>query len=146
MKAMKQLHELEEIFARGPINRHLGLELVSRSPKQAVVSMDVLPELIQEEGVLHGGIISTLADTAAVYLFLPDLAAGQTMTSIEFKVNFLSPALDGRGPVVAESQLIRKGSQVGVAEVSVRQSDKLVARGTFTYLFITRRDGRQTDK
>ena len=128
--------ELLQKFYRVPANRHLGLKLVTRSPEEAVVSMEVLPEFIQETGVLHGGLISALADTAAVYLFKPDLPDGQTLAGIEFKVNFLSSAYRDRGPVVAKSRLIQRGGHVGVADVLVLQAGKLVAKGTFTYLFL----------
>ena len=135
---MSLSQKLLQEFSQVPINRYLGLKLLDRSPQVAVVSMNLLPEFTQETGVLHGGIISVIADTAAVYLFAPDLPDGQTMASIEFKINFLHPAVADRGPVLAKSQLIKKGSQVGVAEVSVVQGDILVAKGTFTYLFFAR--------
>ncbi|MFH1349541.1 MAG: PaaI family thioesterase [Pseudomonadota bacterium] len=131
--------ELKKGFYRIPVNRHLKFELVSRSPEEAVVSMEVLPEFIQETGVLHGGLIGTLADTAAVHLFEPDLPEGKTISCIEFKINFLSPAVQGGGSVVARSRLIRRGNRVGVADVLVVQEDRLVAKGTFTYLFFPRK-------
>ena len=81
------------------VNKFFNYKLISRSSEEAVVSMEVREGFLQEEGVVQGGILSAIADTAAVYTFYPDLDETEVMTSIEFKVNFLRPALPGRsGP------------------------------------------------
>jgi uncharacterized protein (TIGR00369 family) len=104
-----------------------------------VIEIDPRPELLQEEGIIHGAILSALADTAAVYTFHPDLPSELRMTSIEFKLNFLSPALGDGGTLTARSQVVRKGKKVGVCDVEVTQGERLVAKGLFTYLFYPRR-------
>jgi uncharacterized protein (TIGR00369 family) len=121
-----------------PSNRMLGFRLISRSPQGASISMEVKQEQLQEEGVLHGGLISAVADSAAVYAFYPDLDATRRMTSIEFKLNFLNPALPGKGPVIAQSRVLKRGKRVGVCEVEVNQAENLIAKGIFTYLFYDR--------
>lgn len=89
--------------------------------------------------MVHGGIISTLADTAAVYTIHPGLAAGERMISIEFKVNFLAGATVERGEVMARASLVRKGRTVAVVQVEVHQGEAQVATGLFTYILL--RDG-----
>ena len=128
----------DDVYTRVPINRHFRFRLVSRTPEGAVVSMEVLPDYLQEEGLVQGGVISAIADNAAVYAFLPDLKPDRTMTSIEFKINFLKAAIPDRGELVARSTVIRKGRHVGVCEVEVAQSGDRIAKGIFTYLFKTR--------
>jgi uncharacterized protein (TIGR00369 family) len=86
--------------------------------------------------VVHGGIIATLADTAAVYTVQPGLGAGERMTSIEFKVNFLAGATVERGDVVARARLVRKGRTVAVVQVDVHQGEVQVATGLFTYIIL----------
>jgi uncharacterized protein (TIGR00369 family) len=125
-------------FLDVPANRYFGFQLVSRSVEGARISMEVMQDLLQEAGVLHGGIISAIADTAAVYAFYPDLEPTRTMTSIEFKVNFLNAALPGKGTLTAESKVLKRGKRTGVCEVEVAQGDKLIAKGIFTYLFFER--------
>jgi uncharacterized protein (TIGR00369 family) len=140
-KAQRQQAQ-EKLFRKSfhqvPINRHLGFEVVARSPEGASILLPVRAEFVQEEGVIHGAIISAVADTSAVYVFHPDLAANETMTSIEFKINFLRPALAHRGPLLARSRLIQRGGRIGVCDVEVTQDSKLVAKGSFTYLFATK--------
>jgi uncharacterized protein (TIGR00369 family) len=129
---------LIEAFARVPIVRHFGMRIVSRSSGEALLAMDPLPEHLQEEGIVQGGVLSALADTAAVYTLYPELPAGRTMTSIEFKMNFLRPATPDRGPVAARARVVQRGRRIALCEVDVTQADKLVARGSFTYLLFDR--------
>jgi uncharacterized protein (TIGR00369 family) len=119
-----------------PVNRLFGYTFISRSSEGAEISMDARPEYAQEADVVQGGILSAIADTAAVYAFLPDLDDDQIMTSIEFKMNFLRPVKPEGEPIVARSKVIKRGRTVGVCDVAVTQSGNLVAKGLFTYMFL----------
>jgi uncharacterized protein (TIGR00369 family) len=125
-----------EGFGSVPVNRLFGFELKSADGGAAAVGFRPGSAHAQEYGVVHGGIISTLADTAAVYTILPDLAADERMTSIEFKINFLGGAVVERGEVTATARLVRKGRTVAVAQVDVRQGEAQVATGLFTYIIL----------
>ena len=130
--------DLLEFYSRTPVNRHFQFRLISRSPESVTVSMEVLPDYLQEEGVVQGGIISAIADNAAVYAFVPDLGEEEGITSVEFKVNFLRPATGEGGTLEATSRVVHRGRRIGVCDVEVHQSGDLVAKGTFTYLFVRR--------
>lgn len=123
-------------FESVPVNALLGLRLVRSAPDAARVEMDPRPELLQEHGVVHGGVLALLADTAAVYLTHPFLEEGRRMASIEFKVNFLAPATAERGTLAADASLVRRGKRVVVAESRVTQGDAEVLRGLFTYALL----------
>jgi len=122
-------------FAAVPINELLGLELRASEPGAATVAMRPVESTAQEYGVVHGGILATLADTAAVYALHPYLAEGDRMTSIEFKVNFLGPVTP-RGEVIATSSVVRRGRTVAVVRVDVRQAEQIVVTGLFTYIIL----------
>jgi uncharacterized protein (TIGR00369 family) len=122
-------------FDQVPSNRFLRFRLIEESEAGAVVAMEAAAELEQETGVIHGGAITALADTAAVYCFMPRLAERESMVGVELKINFLSPAFPGRGDLVARAGVLRRGRRLGVCEVDVFQGDARVARGLFTYLF-----------
>lgn len=128
-------------FYNVPVNKLFSYKLVSRSSEETVLSMEAREEFLQEEGLVQGGILSAIADTAAVYTFYPDLAPGQTMTSIEFKVNFLRPAAPGRGPLTARAKVVQRGKKVGICDVEVLQSEAVVLKGLFTYMFYEREGG-----
>lgn len=120
-----------------PVNRFLGMRLLSRSDARASVALPVRPELVQEHGVVHGGVITALADTAAVYLVYPAcVERGGAMTSIDAHVSFLSPGRADGGDLVAEAEPIRIGRRVAVCKAQVRQDDRLLAAATFTYYLL----------
>ncbi len=134
-------------FANVPVHRFLGLRMLVPSSEEATVEMDVSPELCQETGVVHGGIVSALADATAANLFQPYVPDHLLTTSIEFKMNFIRPVLAERGKLSARASVLRRGRKVGVAEVEITQAEQLVAKGLFTFLFLERTDwsGKVTD-
>ena len=123
---------------RVPVARFLGYRLVSRTDSEAVLAAPVRPELLQVDGCVHGGMIATLADTAAVWLLYPDIPEDRTLTSIEFKLNFTRPARLEAGDLLARARLVKRGRTVALSDVEVSQSDQLVAKGLFTYLLFNR--------
>jgi acyl-coenzyme A thioesterase PaaI-like protein len=69
-----------------------------------------------------------------VWLLLGPLLPERTLTSIEFKLNFVRPALAERGELLAVAKLVRRGRTVALASVDVLQAGELIATGLFTYL------------
>lgn len=116
-----------------PFNRHLGFQLVERSAERVTMSLAPQEWFVQEGGVIHGGIITSLADTAAVYLIFPDLPADRSMTGIEFKVNFVRAARITDGELTTTARAVKVGRQIAVCSVDVHQRDALIATGLFTY-------------
>ena len=128
-----------ETFLTGmPIGRSLGFRLIERSPAVATLAMPVRADLLQIEGVVHGGVLATLADSAAVFLLCAHIPDDRKMTSIEFKLNFLRPALLGKGDLVARAALVQRGRKIALCDVDVLQGEAIVAKGLFTYLFFER--------
>lgn len=117
-----------------PAAKLLGFELVRCDEREAEVRMPARADFAQEYGVVHGGILTALADTAAVYLTLPRLSDSERMTSIELKVNFLEAARPGGGELRAVARLVRGGKRVVVCEATVHQGERAVLVGLFTYL------------
>jgi len=137
---MSELTERQRAFDNIPIHRFLGLRMISPSPEEVVVEMDVSSDQTQETGVVHGGLLSSLADATAANLFQPYVPDHLITTSIEFKMNFLRPVLAEGGTLVARATVLRRGRKVAVAEVEVTQANKMVAKGLFTFLFVDKRE------
>src|SRR6185503_1903802 len=70
------------LFHSTPINSHLGMRLVRADAEGAEVRLAPEAFFLQEAGVIHGGILTTLADTAAVYSLLPALPRERTLIGI----------------------------------------------------------------
>src|SRR5262249_39421262 len=119
-------------------NRYLGSTLERCDADGAVVAMAPRAEYLQEGGVLQGGIVSALADTAAAYAVIATLEPHETLTGVEFKVNFLRGASVEAGVLRATAHPVRRGRKVAVVEVRVEQSGQEVALALFTFLYLPR--------
>jgi uncharacterized protein (TIGR00369 family) len=121
-------------FDATPVNRMLGFVLQERSAARVVVDLPVRAEFLQEEGVVQGGLLTALADTAAVYLLWPDLPPHRAMTGLGCSMQFLSSGRLEEAPLRATAVPLRLGRTVAVCETVVEQGGRLVAKGTFTFL------------
>jgi uncharacterized protein (TIGR00369 family) len=119
---------------RVPFNEHLQFELIEARDDRAIVRLPEATWFAQEMGVVHGGVIASLADTTAVYAVLQALPEATPMTSIEFKINFLAAAKVQGGELLGRATVLRRGRRVAVVEASVAQGERRVAAGLFTYL------------
>jgi acyl-CoA thioesterase len=85
-------------------------------------------------GVVHGGLLYTLVDYAMGGALTSMLDQGQRCTTLEIKMNYLAPAMDGE--VRAEAWVVSKGGRIAVLQGDVRVGDTrlAVATGTFYVL------------
>ena len=106
-----------ESFATQGAMAHLGAELAEVSPGRCVVALPFRPELTQQDGFFHGGIVATIADSAAGFAAFTLMPAGSRVLSVELKVNFLAPA---RGDcLLATGRVERSGRSLSVVRAEV---------------------------
>ncbi|MCC6408759.1 MAG: PaaI family thioesterase [Planctomycetes bacterium] len=129
-------HERERHFMTAPVGAFFGYRPGPRDARHARVSLEPRREFLQGQERVHGGILASLADTTAVWLVYPELDRGRTLTSIEFKLNFLRPATLTGGELVADATLVKLGRTIALVDVEVAQGGGLVAKGLFTYLVL----------
>lgn len=114
-----------------PLCATLAMRTHAISPTEAVVSLEWAPELCTSSGVLHGGVVMALADTAGAIVAMHNLPEGAAGTStIESKSNFLG-AIRG-GTVTATARPLHVGRSTIVVETEVMNTDRLVAKVTQT--------------
>ena len=124
---------IRDKFAFNHFPRLLGIELDSIEPGRARLSVEVTESLRQLAGVMHGGAIATLIDTAVAMAIVGVSAPNSRFTTVELKVNYLRPLKEGR--VVAEARLIQDGRRIVVADCDVIDPEgKLAAKGLLTYI------------
>lgn len=124
---------IREKFEINPFPRMLGFELDSIERGRAVLSVEVRRDLTQLQGVMHGGAIASLIDTAVAFAIVGGSPPRARFTTVEMKVNYLRPISEGR--VTAEARLIRDGRRIVVAECDVYDSQgRLAAKGLLTYI------------
>ena len=116
---------------RPPFAALTGAELISVEDGLAVFRFAPDETTLNPLGVVHGGMICTLLDSAAGCAVHTQLPPGVGMSSIEIKVSFLSSVTAGSGPLEVEGRALRVGRQVAFAEAHARRGDgKLVGHAT----------------
>ena len=117
-----------------PFNRVLGLKGESVEEGRCVLRLPVRDELIGDprRPAIHGGVISSLMDTAGGVAAWSALGEDETVSTVDLSVDYLEPAgMDG--DLRADAQLLRKGNRVCHVRVSVTQGAVLVAEGRAVY-------------
>ena len=92
-----------------------GLSLVE--PGVVEITLPYRADLLQQDGYLHAGIITTIADSACGYAAYTLMPAGSNVLSVEFKVNLLRPA-QGEA-FVARAEIIKAGRTLTVVRADV---------------------------
>ncbi len=130
---------MEKIRAKFELNHFpklVGIEIDDIEPGRAKLSLEVGEKHRQLQGIMHGGAIATLIDTAVAFAIVGASEPGAKFTTIEMKVNYLSPIIEGR--VIADARLIRDGKRIVVAECDVFDAaGKMAAKGLLTYMRLT---------
>jgi len=94
-------------YKRQQAMRFLGASLEDVEAGHCRITLPYRPELSQQHGFFHGGIVGTIADSAAGYAGYTLMAADDSVLTVEYKLNLMAPA-DGERLVV-HGRVIRPG-------------------------------------
>jgi uncharacterized protein (TIGR00369 family) len=131
--AAAESHERELLrrFHSSRSTRTFGFRLKQIRRGRVSLEMDVARRFLQAHGRLHGGVIATLADTAAAFAAYTAVPPGSRLVTLEMKINFLE-GVDS-GVIAARGRVIRLGKNVAVTESDVRDgAGRLVAKALVT--------------
>ena len=110
----------------------LGFDLEAASPGRAVLRMDARARHKQLNGVVHGGILAAMADTAGAIAAYTTVAQGTALATIELKINYLEAVPGGR--ILADARVLRTGRNFVVTECEIfDQQGKLAAKALLTF-------------
>ncbi len=116
-----------------PVAKLLGMRLATAGPGLATFVLDVDERHHNPMGSVHGGVLADLSDAAMGYAVISTLAADETFTTLEMKLNFLRPAFKGRLRCHGRVESRGKTIAYAVADV-VNEEGKLVAKAVSTNL------------
>jgi uncharacterized protein (TIGR00369 family) len=120
-----------------PIARTLNYGLQEIEPGRAVFTGIPTTDHYNPLACVHGGYIATLLDSAMGCAIHSKLAAGQSYTTLEFKVNFVRPVLETTGEVRAIGTLLHLGKRSATSEAKlVDAAGKVYAHATTTCLIL----------
>lgn len=121
-------------FPRVPFWEHLGIEIAEIGPGYARVVMNTHEKLTNPYGYTHGGVLSTLADSAAAVALVHGLdMEDKRLMTIELKISYLNPVTSG--VIEAKAKALREGRIVPV-DVDIYNENVLVAKSIATYIIL----------
>lgn len=128
-----RIQRASKAFSLVPYAKLLGLELGEVSPGMASIHLDVREDLKQYQGVVHGGAVASLIDTAAAFAVLTQLETNERVTTTDLTIHYLRPANSGR--LTARARIVRTGRRLVVLSVEVtNEQEILVATAVTSYI------------
>ena len=104
--------EIQEQLETIPFAKLLGIELDEIDSGIVTLGLEIRDDLKRNNGIVHGGAIVSLIDTACAFATISLLEATQRATTIDLTVNFLRPLSSGRA--TATAKVIRTGRRIVV--------------------------------
>jgi len=119
-----------------PYYQLLGITLEKIDAGFARFRMPFRKELTHPYGIVHGGAIASLADTAVAFALMTVIQPGEKVTTAEFKINFFAPVQGG--DMIGEARIINKGNRLAVARMEVKSGEgDIIAQGLATCMVLT---------
>lgn len=134
-------------FALQGAMRTLGARMADVAPGRVEIQLDWAPGLTQQNGFLHGGFVASALDSACGYAAMTLTPADAGVLTIEFKVNFVAPALGKSFRMIGE--VVKPGRTISLVDGRAFApgedgSEKLVATMTATLMTLAEREKPKT--
>jgi uncharacterized protein (TIGR00369 family) len=113
---------VQSSFDRQQIMALLGAKLTRLAPGECDIQLPFKPELTQQHGYFHGGIIGTIADSAGGYAGFTLMPEESSVLTVEYKMNLLAPG-DGE-LLIARGRVLKAGRTLVISQV-----DAFVVKG-----------------
>ncbi|HEX7954583.1 MAG TPA: PaaI family thioesterase [Burkholderiales bacterium] len=104
-------------FDRQQVMARLGARIAQLRPGECEFQLPYKPELAQQHGYFHGGIIGTIADSAGGYAGFTLMPEGSSVLTVEYKMNLLAP--DDGDLLVVRGRVVKSGRTLVVTQVEV---------------------------
>lgn len=125
-----RVERAREAFGLVPYAKLLGLELGEVGRGVASVRLEVREDLKQYQGVVHGGAVASLIDTAAAFAILTQLEINERVTTTDLTIHYLRPANSGR--LTATARIVRTGRRLIVLSVEVTNDQEILVATAVT--------------
>lgn len=128
--------ELKRIVNTSPYPSHMSMRLAAIDIDKADIELDIGSCHLQPFGIVHGGVLATLIDTATFWAVFMRIPEGAGLVNIDLKLNYLKPVIEGR--LIAKGRAIRSGKSISYAEAGVlNAAGNLIAHGTSTLMVLS---------
>ncbi|WP_216829829.1 PaaI family thioesterase [Alkalihalobacterium elongatum] len=118
---------------KSPLGEVLGFHVVENKDGVAIVEYEADSCHTNPVGTLHGGVLCVIADEAMGAAYASTLKEGESLTTIELKVNYLKPVWKGK--LTAVAKVTKNGNTIGLVEAEVTdEKGSLVAKVVSTFM------------
>ncbi|HEY2962595.1 MAG TPA: PaaI family thioesterase [Pyrinomonadaceae bacterium] len=132
----EQRRRVEELRESVPFLKHLGIEVESAGIGTATLLLPVRGELMRNDGIIHGGALASLIDSAFAVAITPLLGEGERTVTVDLTIHYLRPV--SGGVAKASARVVRAGRRVITVSADLfDENEKLAATALSTYLRIT---------
>ena len=114
-----------------PFAELIGLLFTKHEKGSSQCSLNVEKKLMNPHGVLHGGVMYSMADTgmgAALYSLLDE---DELCATVEIKISYFKPVF--KGTLTCDTKVIHKGKSISVLESEIMNNGDLVGKAIGTY-------------
>ena len=132
----EQRRRVERMREAVPFLKLLGVEVESVGPGTATLVLPVREELTRNDGIIHGGAVASVIDSAFAFAIIPLLAENERTVTVDLTIHYLRPLSGGASRTIA--RVVRAGRRVITVSAELfDENDKLAATALSTYLRIT---------
>lgn len=141
---MRNVKRAEALLAAEPDGwmATLGARIAEAEPGRVVLELPVGPQHRHGEGVVQGGVITQIADAAMGITLATLQEDGMWNTTIELKINFLRPVIEGRLRAIGRVVEMKQTLLFSEADV-IDEKGRLVARASSTCMPVPQGQGRE---
>ncbi|HKP45082.1 MAG TPA: PaaI family thioesterase [Pyrinomonadaceae bacterium] len=130
---VERLRLIERAIDLVPYAKLLGIKLDHVKPGEATLRLPVRHELTQNHGVVHGGAIASIIDSATAFAVLTLIEPTERVTTVDLTISYLRPATEG--DLIATAKVMRQGRRLfSVTADAIDQKDRLLATALTTYI------------
>lgn len=104
-------------FDRQGAMRLIGARLAEIGPGYCAIELPYRPDLTQQHGYVHAGIVSAIADSAGGYAGFTLFPSDASVLTVEYKLNLIAPAAGER--LVAEAHVVKPGRTLAITRGEV---------------------------
>lgn len=127
------IQALQDSVREAPYPHLIGLKIAALDFDSCRIELELGERHMQPFGIVHGGVLATLIDTATFWAGFMRLPEDAGLVNVDLKLNYLKSVTNGR--LRAEGRCLRAGRQISYTEASVLdESGELVAHGTSTLM------------
>lgn len=128
--------KVRESFARQPFTQLVGFQISGLQPGHMELTLPMRPDLTQQHGFAHGGVLATLADIASAYAAFSLMPPDSAPLTVEFKLNLLAA---GKGEkLIARGEVLKPGRTLSFCETRIfgfdDDQEKLIGTASVTMM------------